>query len=138
MADLDVSESLYFHDPDNNGIEVYRDRKQSEWVWTGAIKVQMVTKPLDINNLLNHESYGTWNGFPGKTSIGTFICMCQTSLKPKISIKICLVFTILHPILGRISLPQIDIIITLPSTLDWNKHLIIVPITLAKLDLTIL
>ena len=70
MADHDVSESLYFHDPDNNGIEVYRDRKQSEWVWTGANKVQMVTKPLDINNLLNHESYGTWNGFPGKTSIG--------------------------------------------------------------------
>jgi len=70
MADHAVSESLYFYDPDNNGIEDYRDRKPSEWVWTGANNVHMVTEPLDINNLLNHESYGTWNGFPGKTSIG--------------------------------------------------------------------
>lgn len=70
MADHAVSESLYLHDPDSNGIEVYRDRKLSEWVWTSANKVYMVTEPLDINNLLNHKSYGTWRGFPSKTSIG--------------------------------------------------------------------
>lgn len=70
MADHAVSESLYLHDPDSNGIEVYRDRKLTEWVWTSANKVYMVTEPLDINNLLNHESYGTWRGFPSKTSIG--------------------------------------------------------------------
>ena len=70
MADHAVSESLYLHDPDSNGIEVYRDRKRSEWVWTSTNKVYMVTDPLNINNLLNHESYGTWSGFPSKTSIG--------------------------------------------------------------------
>ena len=31
MADHAVSESIYLHDPDYNGIEVYRDRKPSEW-----------------------------------------------------------------------------------------------------------
>ncbi len=70
MADHAVSESIYLHDPDNNGIEVYRDRKLSEWVWTSANKVHMVTEPLDMNNLLNSESYERWSGFPSKTSIG--------------------------------------------------------------------
>lgn len=70
MADHAVSESLYLHDPDNNGIEVYHDRHPSEWIWTGPNKIHMVTEPLDIQNLLNNESYGTWKGFPKKTSIG--------------------------------------------------------------------
>ncbi len=38
MADHAVSESIYLHDPDYNGIEVYRDRKPSEWKWTGEHK----------------------------------------------------------------------------------------------------
>lgn len=79
MADHAVSESLYLHDPDSNGIEVYHDRKRSEWVWTSANKVYMVTDPLNINNLLNHESYGTWRGFPSKTSIG-HVHLCVSNL----------------------------------------------------------
>ena len=35
MADHAVSESIYLHDPDFNGIEVYRDRDPSEWKWKG-------------------------------------------------------------------------------------------------------
>ncbi len=70
MADHAVSESLYLHDPDNHGIEVYRDRQPSEWIWTGTNKIHMVTESLDVNNLLNHENYGTWTGLPKKTSIG--------------------------------------------------------------------
>jgi catechol 2,3-dioxygenase len=70
MADHAVSESLYLHDPDNNGIEVYHDRHPSEWIWTGPNKICMTTEPLDVRNLLNHESYGEWSGFPKKTSIG--------------------------------------------------------------------
>ena len=53
MADHGVSESIYFHDPDHNGIEVYRDRNPSEWEWTGEHKVHMVTEPLDVSTLLN-------------------------------------------------------------------------------------
>ncbi len=34
MANHAVSESIYIHDPDFNGIEVYRDvEKSSEWKW---------------------------------------------------------------------------------------------------------
>ena len=31
FADHLVSESLYLRDPENNGIEIYRDRTASEW-----------------------------------------------------------------------------------------------------------
>ncbi len=70
MADHGVSESIYLHDPDHNGIEVYRDRKPSEWKWTGEHKIHMVTEPLDVNNLLNQHSNEMWNGFPVHTTIG--------------------------------------------------------------------
>jgi catechol 2,3-dioxygenase len=32
MADHGVSESIYIHDPDFNGIEIYSDRSPSEWI----------------------------------------------------------------------------------------------------------
>lgn len=70
IADHAVSESIYLHDPDYNGIEVYCDRRPSEWKWTGVNKIYMVTEALDVDNLLNNESYGQWNGLPMKTSIG--------------------------------------------------------------------
>jgi catechol 2,3-dioxygenase len=70
MADHAVSESIYLHDPDYNGIEVYRDRKPSEWTWIGENKIHMVTEPLDVTNLLNQYTDETWTGFPMHTSIG--------------------------------------------------------------------
>lgn len=41
-----VSEALYIWDPDNNGLEIYRDRPRSEWRWTNG-RVAMATEPLD-------------------------------------------------------------------------------------------
>jgi catechol 2,3-dioxygenase len=41
-----VSEALYIWDPDNNGLEIYRDRPREEWVWQNG-RVQMATEPLD-------------------------------------------------------------------------------------------
>jgi len=70
MADHAVSESIYLHDPDYNGIEVYRDRKPSEWKWIGENKVYMVTEPLDVTNLLNQYENEIWSGFPINTTIG--------------------------------------------------------------------
>ena len=70
MADHAVSESIYLHDPDYNGIEVYRDRKPSEWKWLGENKVHMVTEPLDVDNLLSQYRDEIWIGFPVHTSIG--------------------------------------------------------------------
>jgi catechol 2,3-dioxygenase len=41
-----VSEALYIWDPDNNGLEIYRDRPREKWIWQNG-RVQMATEPLD-------------------------------------------------------------------------------------------
>jgi catechol 2,3-dioxygenase len=69
MADHSVSESIYIHDLDFNGIEVYRDRPPSEWKWIGN-KVHMITEPLNVTYLLNKNVKETWNGLPSGTTIG--------------------------------------------------------------------
>ena len=50
-SDHGVSEALYLHDPDSNGIELYRDRPREEWPRDAAGKVAMVTVPLDVEAL---------------------------------------------------------------------------------------
>jgi catechol 2,3-dioxygenase len=45
-----VSEALYLTDPEGNGIEVYADRPEGEWVWS-ANGVAMATKRLDMRAL---------------------------------------------------------------------------------------
>jgi catechol 2,3-dioxygenase len=51
-ADHGVSEALYLSDPDQNGIELYRDRPRSEWPRDGNGDIAMYTRPLDLQNLL--------------------------------------------------------------------------------------
>jgi catechol 2,3-dioxygenase len=46
-----VSEALYLSDPENNGIEIYRDRPRSEWPQEDG-SLAMATLPLDLENLL--------------------------------------------------------------------------------------
>ena len=50
-ADHLVSEAVYIWDPDNNGIEIYRDRPRAEWNWHGD-QVKMANSPLDFEGLL--------------------------------------------------------------------------------------
>ncbi len=69
MADHAVSESIYLHDPDYNGIEIYRDRLPSEWTWNGN-KVYMVTESLDVKDLFIQNPHDMWTGLPSDTSIG--------------------------------------------------------------------
>ena len=51
-ADHGVSEALYLRDPDNNGVELYWDRPQSEWPLTASGELAMFTRRLDVNALL--------------------------------------------------------------------------------------
>jgi catechol 2,3-dioxygenase len=51
-SDHGVSEALYLHDPDQNGIELYWDRPRSEWPRTATGKINMDTRPLDLEDLL--------------------------------------------------------------------------------------
>ncbi len=53
FADHLVSESLYLHDPERNGIEIYRDRPSSEWNHDAKGHVIMDTLPLDLDGLLS-------------------------------------------------------------------------------------
>jgi catechol 2,3-dioxygenase len=51
-ADHGVSEAIYLRDPDGNGIELYRDRPESEWPKGPDGKMAMYTRPLDVKGLL--------------------------------------------------------------------------------------
>ncbi len=51
-SDHGVSEALYLHDPDGNGVELYRDRPQAEWPRTADGEFTMVSEPLDVRALL--------------------------------------------------------------------------------------
>ena len=53
-SDHGVSEAVYLRDPDSNGVELYRDRPESEWPRPsgGPPGVAMFTAPLDLDDLL--------------------------------------------------------------------------------------
>lgn len=51
-SDHGVSEALYLRDPDQNGVELYRDRPQSEWPRDANGGLAMFTRRLDLENLL--------------------------------------------------------------------------------------
>ena len=52
FADHGVSEALYMADADGNGIELYVDRPRDQWPYRDG-ELEMVTKPLDLENLLS-------------------------------------------------------------------------------------
>jgi catechol 2,3-dioxygenase len=56
-SDHTVSEALYLRDPDDHGIEFYRDRPREAWYEGG--RVQMSTTALDLEKLLNEADAGT-------------------------------------------------------------------------------
>ncbi len=66
-----VSEALYLSDPDDNGIEVYRDRPRTQWRFSNG-KVEMATEPLDLDGILA-ELKGQreeWQGMAPDTRMG--------------------------------------------------------------------
>lgn len=51
-ADHVVSEAFYFHDPEGNGLELYRDRPREQWSYGSDGSVRMGSLPLDPNAFL--------------------------------------------------------------------------------------
>jgi catechol 2,3-dioxygenase len=51
-SDHGVSEALYLRDPDDNGVELYRDRPENEWPREPDGKLKMFTRRLDLESLL--------------------------------------------------------------------------------------
>ena len=50
-SDHGVSEAIYLHDPDGNGIELCCDRPRKEWPRVGG-ELRVTTGPLDLDGLL--------------------------------------------------------------------------------------
>jgi catechol 2,3-dioxygenase len=66
-----VSEALYLSDPDDNGLELYRDRPRSEWRWTNGAVV-MATDPVDMRGLIaeGERDAAPWEVIPAGTRVG--------------------------------------------------------------------
>ncbi|MCR8660017.1 VOC family protein [Paenibacillus endoradicis] len=70
QADHMVSEALYLSDPDNNGIEIYRDRPRSEWQYDSNNMVKMASDPIDWEGLLRDSEGEVFNGIDVETVMG--------------------------------------------------------------------
>jgi catechol 2,3-dioxygenase len=55
-SDHGVSEALYLHDPDGNGVELYRDRPEAEWPRNPDGQLAMFTRRLDLDDLLREPA----------------------------------------------------------------------------------
>jgi catechol 2,3-dioxygenase len=51
-SDHGVSQAIYLNDPDQNGVELYWDRPKEEWPLDEEGNLQMVTEPLDLQDLI--------------------------------------------------------------------------------------
>jgi catechol 2,3-dioxygenase len=51
-SDHGASEAIYLRDPDDNGVELYRDRPEEEWPRTPDGQLTLYTRPLDVAALL--------------------------------------------------------------------------------------
>jgi catechol 2,3-dioxygenase len=54
-SDHGVSEALYLRDPDQNGVELYRDRPKEEWPRNADGGLAMFTRRLDLEDLLRQR-----------------------------------------------------------------------------------
>ncbi|MGM1022759.1 MAG: VOC family protein [Bacillota bacterium] len=70
QGDHDVSEALYIHDPDNNGIEIYADRPRDQWKKDANGYYIMGTDPVDAEGLVAISENLPWQGLPEGTVIG--------------------------------------------------------------------
>jgi catechol 2,3-dioxygenase len=67
-SDHHVSEALYLSDPEDNGIEVYRDRPRDDWPITEDGRVGMDTLPLALDPL--RDAAAGADRVPSGTDIG--------------------------------------------------------------------
>ena len=51
-SDHGVSEALYLHDPDGNGVELYADRDPSQYPRSADGELQMYSRALDLDSLI--------------------------------------------------------------------------------------
>ncbi|MDZ4711679.1 MAG: VOC family protein [bacterium] len=70
FSDHIVSEAIYLADPEGNGIELYADRPENEWIWQFG-QIQMDTLPLDLSKVTNElDDKDVWKGIHPETFLG--------------------------------------------------------------------
>lgn len=69
-ADHLVSEAIYLEDPDQNGLEIYRDLPRKKWETLDDGDYKMTTERIDAEGLLREAGEQMWQGIPTKTKIG--------------------------------------------------------------------
>lgn len=72
FADHLVSESLYLHDPEHNGIEIYSDKPRNEWQKDADGHIVMGALQLDLDSILSelNEDERKNTMFPNGARIG--------------------------------------------------------------------
>ena len=70
FADHLVSESLYLHDPERNGIEIYRDKPKNQWQFDEKGHIVMDTLQLDLKSLVSELEDKKDTTFPNGARIG--------------------------------------------------------------------
>jgi catechol 2,3-dioxygenase len=66
-SDHFVSEAIYLRDPDDHGIEVYRDRPREHW--ENQVH-RLTTLPLDVDDLLAQATGESFEGLAERTTMG--------------------------------------------------------------------
>ena len=69
-SDHGVSEAIYLSDPDGLGIEIYADRPREQWPHRPDGGLEMVTLPLDLEDLLAQSGGAPGPEVPAGTGIG--------------------------------------------------------------------
>jgi len=70
FSDHLVSEAIYLSDPDGNGIELYADKPEDQWVRRFG-EVEMDSLPLDLSVITNElDDREVWNGIHSQTVLG--------------------------------------------------------------------
>lgn len=114
-ADHLVSEAIYFPDPENNGIEIYRDRPRAQWPRLDGGELQMANAPLDLHKLL--EEADTAAAQAGQIHAGTDIGHMHLQVSDTVTAA-----AFYHDLLGM------DIVMSMPSALfmsagGYHHHL---------------
>ncbi|MBG9980780.1 VOC family protein [Facklamia lactis] len=68
-ANHGYSNAIYLADPEGNGIEIYYDKKQTEWDIRATGHIVGVTEPMDIDYVLEGAN-PTFDGLPIGTTMG--------------------------------------------------------------------
>jgi len=68
-SDHGYSEAIYLHDPEDNGIEIYRDKDQSEWDIRPDGKIEGVTEAMDADGVIGAMTK-IYDGIPAGSIMG--------------------------------------------------------------------